>query len=329
MASTDFKDYYSILGVERGASESDIKKAFRKLALKYHPDRNPDDKQAESRFKEISEAYEVLSDPEKRQKYDQFGRYWQQAGANTRSSYPGGGFGTDAGGFDFSQFGSFEEFIDELLGRVGTSGGRGTGYRSASPFDEYGGFGGFGERAAAAGGDREATIRLSFAEAFAGTQKRLSLGDETITVRIPPGAKKGTRVRVRGRGRPNPYGSGQRGDLYLNVELQPHEVFRFDGENLLCEVPIAPDEAALGAEIQVPTPDGKVTVKIPAGIRSGQSLRLRGKGWSRPKGDRGDLLARVEIVPPKSLSASERELYEQLRAARSSDPRAHLQNVTL
>ncbi|AFZ44467.1 chaperone DnaJ domain protein [Halothece sp. PCC 7418] len=335
MAKTDFKDYYSILGVNKNASDSDIKKAYRKLALKYHPDRNPDDQEAENRFKEVNEAYEVLSDPEKRKKYDQFGQYWQQAdqfqqqgGAGTRTRTTG--FGTDMGGFDFSQYGSFEEFIDELLGRFSTTGGGRTRYKyQTSPggtgFSDFSS--GFGT-STTVGADAEATIRLSFSEAFRGVQKRLSVGNEVINVRIPGGAKPGSRIRVPGKGKASPYGQ-QRGDLYLNVELQPHSFFRFEDDHLICEVPITPDEAVLGGEIEVPTPDGKVSVKVPAGIRSGQSLRLRGKGWTKPKGERGDLFVRVNITIPKNISQTERDLYEKIRANRKEDPRKDIKNVRL
>lgn len=332
MAKTDFKDYYKILGVSKNASDSDIKKAYRKLALKYHPDRNPNDKEAENRFKEVNEAYEVLSDPENRKKYDQFGQYWQQAdqfqqrgGARTRST----GFSTDMGGFDFSQYGSFEEFIDELLGRFNTTGGERTRYKyQTSPGGT--GFSDFGRGATSVGvgADAEATIRLTYSEAFQGVQKRLSVGNEVINVRIPAGAKPGSRIRVPGKGKTSISGQG-RGDLYLKVELQPHSFFRFEDDHLLCEVPITPDEAVLGGEIEVPTPDGKVAVKVPAGIRSGQSLRLRGKGWTTPKGERGDLFVRVNVTIPKNISAAERELYEKIRANRKEDPRQVIKNVQL
>lgn len=340
MAATDFKDYYSILGVSKTASADEIKKAFRKLALKYHPDRNPGDKKAEDRFKEISEAYEVLSDKEKRQKYDQFGQYWKQAGQGGWSgASPGGGVGVDMGGFDFSQYGSFDEFINELLGRFSTPGGAGRrsyGYNTSTGgrtgySDFGGGFGGFGDGFGAqtgAAADREATIRLSFSDAFHGTQKRLNVGGEVIDVRIPPGAKQGSRIRVRGKGQFSPM-TQQRGDLYLNVNLEPHSFFKFEDDNLVCEVPIAPDEAVLGTKIDVPTPDGTVSVKVPAGIRSGQSLRLRGKGWTSPKGKRGDQFVKIEIVTPKNISATEREYYEKIRDARNEDPRSHLQSVRL
>ena len=329
MAATDFKDYYSILGVSKTASPDDIKKAFRKLARQYHPDVNPGNKQAEARFKEVSEAYEVLSDVDKRKKYDQFGQYWKQAG----QGFPGGA-GVDMGGFDFSQYGSFDDFINELLGRFGGP-SPGAGRRSYSSYRTTtgapGGFGGdfgFQDVGTSRTQDSEAIISLSFSEAFHGVQKSLRLGQELIDVRIPAGAKTGSKLRVRGKGPLNPL-TKQRGDLYLKVELQPHSFFQFEGDNLVCEIPITPDEATLGAAIDVPTPDGSVNVKLPAGVRSGQSLRLRGKGWPQPKDGRGDQFVKVAIVPPKDLSSQEREYYEKIRAIRTYDPRSHLQRVKL
>ncbi|MBD2092966.1 DnaJ domain-containing protein [Microcoleus sp. FACHB-1515] len=323
MAATDFKDYYALLGVNKTASADEIKKAFRKLARQYHPDMNPGDKAAEARFKEVNEAYEVLSDPDKRKKYDQFGQYWRQA-----EGFGGARSGVNVDGFDFNQYGSFDDFINELLGRFGTGAGGARGYRtSPSGFGGFSGFDNF-ETGQTTGADLESTLTLSLSEAFRGTQKRLSLGSESIEVTIPRGVKPGTRIRVKGKGQPNPYG-GQRGDLYLIVALQPHPFFHFDGDSLTCELPIAPDEAVLGGSVEVPTPDGSVTMNIPAGIRSGQTLRLRGKGWSSPKGDRGDQLVKIVIVPPRELSAIEREAYEKIRDHRSFDPRGHLKNVQL
>ena len=332
MAATDFKDYYSTLGVSKSASADDIKRAFRKLARKYHPDVNPGDKAAEAKFKEISEAYEVLSDNDKRQKYDQFGRYWQQAGA--AGGY--GGNAADMGGFDFSNYGSFDEFINELLGRFGggSSGFGGPTGRSPSGYSSYrpspGGFGGYSTAGVGSqqSFDQEAKISLTLSEAFRGTQKRLKIGNDEVEVRIPAGAKQGTKIRLRGKGQMNPY-SKQRGDIYLLVNLQPHHIFQFEGDHLVCEVPIAPDESVLGGKIQVPTPDGSVTMNLPPGVKSGQSLRLRGKGWPRPKGERGDQLVRVVITPPKSLSNPERELYEKIQQQRTTDPRSHLSQVRL
>ncbi|MEH1891988.1 MAG: DnaJ C-terminal domain-containing protein [Nostoc sp.] len=338
MAATDFKDYYAILGVSKTASQEEIKQAFRKLARKYHPDVNPNNKQAEARFKEVSEAYEVVSDTDKRKKYDQFGQYWKQAG----EGFPSGGVGADMGGFDFSQYGNFDEFINELLGRFGGATPRGGRQSYSQNYQNYSyrtstgassgfnGFNDYGFQDAGAGTsqDTEAVITLTFAEAFNGVQKRFSLGNETIDVRIPSGAKPGTRLRVRGKGQINPMAQ-QRGDLYLKVELQPHSFFQMEGDNLVCEVAITPDEATLGASIDVPTPDGSVNVKLPAGVRSGQSLRLRGKGWPLAKGGRGDQLVKVAIAPPKDLSQQEREYYEKIRAIRTYNPRSHLNQVKL
>jgi curved DNA-binding protein len=330
MAATDFKDYYATLGINKTASSEEIKQAFRKLARKYHPDVNPGNKQAEARFKEINEAYEVLSDPDKRKKYDQFGQYWKQAA----DGFPSG-VGVDMNGFDFSQYGSFDEFINELLGRFGgvpRSGRQSYSYRTSTA-GSPGGFGGFNDfgfqdAGASPTQDSEATIMLNFSEAFHGVQKHLNLGNEVIDVRIPAGAKTGSRLRVRGKGPVNPL-SKQRGDLYLKVELQPHSFFQFEGDNLVCEIPITPDEAVLGASVDVPTPDGSVTVKLPVGVRSGQSLRLRGKGWPQPRGGRGDQLVKVAIVPPKDLTSQEREYYEKIRSVRTFNPRSHLQQVKL
>lgn len=331
MAATDFKDYYAILGVSKTATAEEIKKAYRKLARKYHPDMNPGNRSAEATFKEVNEAYEILSDAEKRRKYDQFGQYWKQAD-QARSPY-GGGMNVDLDGFEFGRYGSFEEFINELLGRMGGSAagygpaGGATGYRTTASQP-----GGYGFETGPVGGsslDMEATLTLTLSEAFHGVQKRLVMGTEEFEVRIPPGAKPGSRIRVRGKGRISPYYTTQRGDLYLTVELKPHAFFQLDGENLTCEVAIAPDEAVLGTQIEVPTPDGPVTVNVPAGIRSGQTLRLRGKGWRDPKGTRSDQMVKVVIAAPKELSATEREYYEKLRSIRTFNPRSALKTVQL
>jgi curved DNA-binding protein len=321
--ATDFKDYYAILGVSKTASIEEIKKAYRKLARKYHPDLNPGNKESETRFKEINEANEVLGDPEKRKKYDQYGQYWQQVHEGRAPA--GAGFG----GGDFSQYGNFDDFISELLGRFGGA-ARGGGPGRAGP---SGGFGGFedllgGLRGQAPAPDTEAAIALTLSEAFHGVQKRLKLNDEKIDVRIPAGAKVGSRIRIKGKGQPSPF-SQQRGDLYLVIELMPHPFFKFEGDNLVCEVPITPDEAVLGAEIKVPTPDGAVNLKIPGGVHSGQSLRLRGKGWPRPSGGRGDQMVKLQIVAPKDLSPLERECYEKLRSYRSFNPRLSIEQVRL
>jgi curved DNA-binding protein len=335
VASAGFKDYYGILGVAKSADADAIKKAFRQLARKYHPDVNPGDKVSEEKFKEINEAYEVLSDTEKRGKYDQYGQYWNKVGTPGAGGGSGGGYRPQSGDFDdfeFGKFSNFDEFINDLLGRMGNSGGStypGSGGRGGS--DPFGGGGGFRNPSAGSGAnlDTEARVTLTFAEAFNGVQKPLALGSETITVKIPPGAKTGSKIRVRGKGNFSPQYTSQRGDLYLIVELAKHSFFHFDGENLTCDVAIAPDEAVLGTQIEVPTPDGNVNVNVPAGIKSGQSLRLRGKGWKNTKGDRTDQMVKLIITPPKELTAPERDAYETLRTLRSYDVRSALKTVRL
>jgi curved DNA-binding protein len=330
MATTDFKDYYSILGLTKTASADEIKKSFRRLARKYHPDMNPNNKEAEAQFKQVSEAYEVLGDPEKRQKYDQYGQYWKQAG-EARSPSAGG---VDMGGFDFSQYGNFDEFINELLGRMGdtnTSSRPGSSqsynYRPGGGFSDFG-FNDFSNYEQPANVDREATVSLTLGEAFRGTEKRFTIGTDTVDVKIPAGVKQGSKVRLKGKGQINP-ANQQRGDLYLVVELKPHSFFQFEGENLVCEVPITPDEAVLGTAIEVPTPEGKVTMNIPAGIRHGQTLRLRGKGWRNAKGERSDQMVKIAIATPKELTTKERELYEEIRDNRTTNPRSHLAQITI
>ncbi|MEH2189063.1 MAG: DnaJ C-terminal domain-containing protein [Nostoc sp.] len=311
--TTDFKDYYAILGVSKTATPEEIKRVYRKLARKYHPDLNPGDNDAETKFKELNEANEVLSDPEKRQKYDRFGQHWNNPGY-TEAPPPSG---TNVATGDFDQYGDFDSFINDLLGRTRRK-------TSTGGFDDFGG--GFHSQAPAP--DTEAAIALTFSEAFHGVQKRLQLDEETINVRIPAGAKPGSRIRLKGKGRPSPF-SQQRGDLYLTIEVLSHPFYRFEGDNLVCDIPIRPDEAVLGAEISVPTPDGSVMMKVPKGVRSGQSLRLRGKGWTLPKGGRGDLFAKLQIVTPQDLSAIEQEYYEKIQANTSFNPRTQLEEIKL
>jgi curved DNA-binding protein len=216
MSANGYRDYFKVLELERGADADAIKRSFRKLARQYHPDVNPGDKAAEARFKEISEAYEVLSDPEKRRRYEQFGQYWNQVGGG------GGGMGADV---DFGRYGNFDEFVNDLLGRFGGGGGGGGG---------FGGFGsgfpsGFGSRGIPVDLDAEATINLSLSEAFRGCERTLSVNEERVQVRIPAGVRSGSRLRLKGKGNLQP-GTGRRGDLYLNLQLQPHPVWRLDGD---------------------------------------------------------------------------------------------------
>jgi curved DNA-binding protein len=316
--ATDFKDYYAILGASKTATPEEIKRAYRKLARKYHPDLNPGDQDAEAKFKDLNEANQVLSDPEKRQKYDRFGQHWNQPGyAEAPPSRE-----TNAATSDFDRYGDFNSFINDLLGR--SRGRTSTGRSATGGFDDFGG----GFRSQATAPDTVAAIALTFSEAFHGVQKRLLLDEETINVRIPAGAKPGSRIRLKGKGRPSPF-SEQRGDLYLTIEVLTHPFFRFEGDRLVCDMPIRPDEAVLGAQISVPTPDGNVTMKVPKGIRSGQSLRLRGKGWTLAKGGRGDLFAKLQIVTPQDLSAIEQECYEKIQENTSFNPRTHLEEIKL
>jgi curved DNA-binding protein len=309
MSVNGYRDYFKVLEVERGADVDAIKRSFRRLARQYHPDVNPDDKDAEARFKEISEAYEVLSDPEKRRRYEQFGQYWNQMGG------PSGG-GPGGADVDFGRYGNFDDFINDLLGRFGGPGG--------GPAGGFGGFGsgfpgGFSGRTAPVDLDAEATINLSLADAFRGCERTLAVNDERVQVRIPAGVRSGSRLRLKGKGNLQP-GTGRRGDLYLNLQLQPHPVWRIDGDQLRAELPLSLDELALGGEVTVATPDGEATVQVPPGMSLGRSLRLKGKGWPLKEG-RGDLLLSPVLRLPETLSDRERELLEELRRNRSSDPR--------
>ena len=319
MGANGYRDYFKVLGVDRGADADTIKRSFRKLARQYHPDVNPGNQGAEAKFKEISEAYEVLSDPDKRRRYEQFGQYWNQAG---------GGSGMGGVDVDFGRYGNFDDFINDLLGRFGGPGG-GAGFAGAP--GGFGGFGsgfpgGFGAPGASAGRgvplnlDAEASINLSFAEAFRGCERTLAVNDERVQVRIPAGVKPGSRLRLKGKGNLQP-GTGRRGDLYLNLQVQEHPVWTLEGDQLKADLPLSLDELALGGEVRVATPDGEATVTVPPAMPVGRSLRLKGKGWPRA-GGRGDLLLSLSLKQPASYSEQECQLLEQLRAARSSDPRS-------
>ncbi len=307
MAGTGYRDYFKVLGVQRGADADSIKRAFRKLAREYHPDVNPGNAAAEAKFKEVSEAYEVLSDPDKRRRYEQFGQYWNQAGG-----------GAGAGGFDvdFGRYGNFDDFINDLLGRFG--GPAGGGFGGAPGGFAGGGFPRGGSRAPV-NLDAETSVKVSFSEAFRGAERTLSVNSERVQVRIPAGVKTGSRLRLKGKGNLQP-GTGRRGDLYLNLEVQSHPVWRLDGDQLRAELPVSLDELALGGTVTVMTPDGEAEVSIPAGTAPGRSLRLKGKGWPMKSG-RGDLLLSLSLKWPSQWSDEQRTLLEQLRGARREDPR--------
>jgi curved DNA-binding protein len=310
-----YKDYYRILGVERSASEESIKKAYRKLARKYHPDVSKE-KDAEEKFKEVSEAYEVLKDADKRKAYDTMGFY--QPGQEFRpppdweQQFRGGGTQEDTEDLDLF------EFLSGLgLGRGGFRAGRaGSGMRMP-------------------GQDYEVTAHLGLEDVARGTELEIPMavneisGDgqlrrttKSVKVRIPKGATQGQRLRVPGKGGSG-HGGGPDGDLYVNIELRPHDLFRVSGHDLYLELPVAPWEAALGAEAQIPTLDGRVSVKVPAGSRAGQKLRVRGKGLPRPGVGEGDLYAVLQIVTPSVLSEREKQLYRELQQASSFNPRGH------
>ncbi|MFS8872477.1 DnaJ domain-containing protein [Synechococcus sp. R50.1] len=315
----NFKDYYKILGVSKTATADEVKQAYRRLARKYHPDVNPNDKAAEEKFKDINEAYEVLSDPSKRRQYDQFGQYYQQGGFRssrdvyTYSSSPFsqdfGGSGFGGSGVDFSQFDDFQDFIDQLLGRVRSqTTDRSSGFSGSTGNTSY---------------DAEATIQISIPEAFEGGKRRLRVGgDRVLEVNIPPGITPGKRIRLRGQGHPNPNGGA--GDLYLKIELKDHPFYRLEGFDVYCDLPISPSEAVLGAQVEVPTLDGVVKLRIPPGMQPGRKLRLAERGFPKGNGERGDFYVVVQIHLPTQISEEERELYERLQRVQSYDPRAAL-----
>ncbi|MBK8974546.1 MAG: DnaJ domain-containing protein [Planctomycetes bacterium] len=311
-----FRDYYEILGVERGADAAQIRRAFRNLARKYHPDVSKET-DAAARFKEINEAYEVLKDPEKRARYDQLGHGFHDG----QEFRPPPGFGDvhfDFGGGTGGPSG-FSEFFEMLFGR-GFGGGRG--------FEQA--FGGAGARRSRRGQDVEAELPLTLAELRHGGRKSVSLVAEdgaqrSYDVRIPPGTTEGTRIRLGGQGGAAGTG-GEAGDLFLRVRIESDPRFERDGFDVRTTIDLAPWEAALGARVTVPTLDGEVELTIPPGTPSGRTLRLRGLGLLREKGGQhGDQLVRTRIVVPGELTADERRLFEELAAKSRFRPRGERQ----
>ena len=293
-----YKDYYAILGVERGAGADEIKKAYRKLAQKHHPDVSKE-KGAEERFKDIAEAYQTLKDPEKRAAYDQLGSGFQPGQDFRPPPDWAQQFGGGQGGFSFEDL-DLSDLFESLAGR-------GRGARPGGPIP---------------GQDYEATVRLSIEDAFRGTELDLNLGSKTIKARIPKGATDGQRLRLRGQGGKGVNG-GRDGDLYLNIVLAAHRLYRPNGHDLYLDLPLTPWEAALGATVEVPTLGGAVSVKIPAGTTSGKQLRIGRKGLPKPGGGEGDLYAIVQVVNPARLDEKERALFEQLAAHSRFNPREH------
>ena len=299
-----FRDYYEVLGVPRDADTEDIRRAYRKLARENHPDINKDP-EAEDRFKEISEAYEVLRDEERRRQYDRVGRHSQNgqdmSGADGFRGAPGNGFRDVNVEFGDS---NFSDFFESMFGA------------RRSPFGDAA-----FEDFAARGGDHEAVLELSLEEAAAGGRRKISLGDgRDYEVEVPPGVTDGQRIRLAGQGGAG-LGRGPAGDLFLRVRLKPHPWFEVHGRDIRTTLPVTPWEAALGAEVEVPTLTGTARVKVPKGSSSGRSLRLRGQGLPGPWDDQGDLYAEIRIHVPRRLSSREQELFEQLAEVSTFNPR--------
>ncbi len=302
----EYKDYYKLLGVERNADEKEIKRAFRKLAVKYHPDKNPGDKRAEDRFKEINEAYEVLSDPAKRAKYDQLGssyQDWQRMGGQpggfdwTQWASAPGGMRVEVGDLNDLFGGGFSDFFTTIFGGMGASGQ------------------GFAGRVGGRGRDLEQAVPISLAEAYRGAKRTVQRGRRRLEVKVPAGAQTGTRVRIAGQGEGS---RSQAGDLYLVVEVEPDDRFERKGDDLHVDANVDLYTAVLGGETEVPTPVGNVVLTIPPESQAGQVFRLKGRGMPNLHNPsaHGDLYARLKVTLPSHLSDEERELYRRLAGMR-------------
>jgi curved DNA-binding protein len=301
------KDPYEILGIGRNATPDEIKRAYRRLAKEHHPDRNPGDKSAEQRFKELHAAYEVLADPQRRTQYDRFGAGGPAPDVHNWASDTGVHF--EDVGMDFGSIGDLTSVFEQFFTRGGGRPRRRTATRAAPP----------------RGADLEHTVELSFEEAARGTEREVVLtagpradDQERIRFRVPPGVHDGQRVRVRGKGQAGP---GGRGDLMIRCVVQPHPIFQRDGRELLLDLPLTFAEATLGARVEIPTLGGTTVLKVPPGTSSGTKLRLRGHGVTDPQGQTGDLYAIVRIVAPKELSTRARDLLEQLNKELDQHPR--------
>jgi curved DNA-binding protein len=327
----NFRNYYEILGVDREDPVEEIKKVYRRLARQYHPDLNPGDKAAEEKFKDISEAYEILSDVKKRAEYDQYSRVWNQKGfkgqGNKGDRFSGWGNrnsqNTAKEDDYFRQFSDFESFVDQLLGRrqvkVTTTAPPPEPKKAAS-FDPFKpGTTKYTHTVVAPKPKNvEAQLNLPLERAYTGGRERIRLEDgRSLEVEMPPGMLSGQKVRLRGQGV-----SG--GDLFLKITVAPHPYFFLEGFDVVSPLPVTPSEAVLGAAVEVPTLDGLVRINIPAGVTSGQRLRLAEKGFPDEEGVLGDQLVEIQIVVPKTISSRERELYEQLREIENFKPRLSL-----
>lgn len=306
----EYKDYYKILGVDKNASVENVKRAYRKLAAKYHPDKNPGDKSAEEKFKDINEAKEVLSDPEKRKLYDRFGSAYKQyqntgqPGDFDWSQFSGGRQGGQSyggGSFNFEDlFGGSGDFFETLFGQQ-FGGGRKRGWRSA----------------AAKGQDLTTEASITLDEAYHGTARQLSVGGETIKLNIKPGTQDGQKLKMSGKGAPG-MNNGPRGDLYITMKVTPHPRFERDGDNLICDLPVDLYTAILGGKAELRTLRGTIKVDIPPEAENGKVLRLKGMGmplYGQP--DKfGDLYAKISVKIPQNLTAEEVELFKKLKRLR-------------
>ena len=318
----NFRDYYEILEVPRDASNEEIKQVFRRLARQYHPDLNPGNKEAEEKFKDIGEAYEVLSDPTKRAQYDQLGGFWQQQGFQKATSPRSKSWDNRATSgrssteeFDPSQFRDFNSFVDQLLGRRQESkDGATTPANMRQPGTTKRSY----TVSRANRRDIEARLTLPLEKAYQGGVERIRLENgRSLEVDMPGGMFTGQTIRLREQGIAG-------GDLFLKITVSPHPFFKPEGSDIYCQVPITPSEAVLGVPVEVPTLDGLVQMNIPAGVRSGQRLRLAGKGYPLETKKRGDQLVEIQIVVPKNPTPDERELYQKLQQIETFDPRADL-----
>jgi curved DNA-binding protein len=324
------QDFYQILGVPREASQDDIQRAYRRLARANHPDVNKDPA-AEERFKDISEAYDVLSDPHTRRRYDAFGpdfrqvpqdvdpETWRRAQAGARATAGAGGRAGRGFGFGTGEEVDLEDLLGGLFGGRGARAGRAPGGRARGDYDRAS-----RDWGPVPGADQTAEIEISIEEAYHGARKTISLagphGARNLQVTIPPGVTDGQRIRLSGQGGRGSDGAPP-GDLYLVVRIAPHRNYRLEGRDLHAELRLAPWEATLGTSVALPTPGGEAKVKVPPGTSSGRRLRLRGRGLPNPRGKPGDLLAEVKIVVPATQSEAERKLFEQLAATSDFDPR--------
>jgi curved DNA-binding protein len=310
----NFKDYYKSLGVEKTASTDEIKKAYRKLARKYHPDVNPNNKEAEEKFKEISEANEVLSDPEKRKKYDTLGADWkryEQTGGQGGFDWgkysqgqPGGGGYQYQGDFEGFGGGGFSDFFESIFG-----GGFGRQQQRAGGRTR----GGFAYK----GQDYQAEMEISFDEAFHGTERILNVINQKLRIKTKPGVSDGQVLRLKGKGGPGPNG-GEAGDLFITVRVAPHPEYKRKGDDLYKDVSVDLYTAILGGEIHVPTISGNIKVKIPAEAQNGMTLRVKGKGFPKygHESEHGDLYLKLKIQIPKNLSQKEKDLFKELAEIR-------------